>query len=99
MDKQYRNPRERREDNILRAAQVGRLEMIPVKSKGQIAYEADVLKTPNYPDGAPRKAWSDLSNVEQWSWDRPPMALPGVPNPQPNKVTGHRAGCTCDLCY
>ncbi len=38
---------------------------------GRIAYEADVLKTPRYHDGAPRKTWEQLGEVEQWSWNRP----------------------------
>lgn len=41
-----------------------------MKTKGQIEYEADVKKRPNYHDGKPRKKWADLGEVEQWSWQR-----------------------------
>lgn len=40
------------------------------KTKGQLAYEADVKRRPTYHDGARRKAWSELGHVEQWSWER-----------------------------
>ena len=39
-------------------------------SKGKVAYEADVKLRPNYHDGAPRKAWRDLRDVEKWSWEK-----------------------------
>jgi len=39
-------------------------------TKAQAEYEADVAKHPNYHDGTPRKAWSDLGSIEQWSWGR-----------------------------
>lgn len=42
-----------------------------MKPLGQMAYEADVAKTPNYHDGKPRPAWSELGDVERWSWERP----------------------------
>lgn len=38
---------------------------------GQKAYEADVARQPTYHDGKPRKAWHELGEVEQWSWNRP----------------------------
>jgi len=40
------------------------------KTKGQIAYEEDVLNRPTYYDGEPRKHWSELCDVAQWSWER-----------------------------
>lgn len=39
-------------------------------SKGQIAYEADVKRKPFYHDGTPRKQWTELNDIEQWSWGR-----------------------------
>ncbi len=41
------------------------------KCAGQIAYEADVAKRPLYHDGTPRKPWTQLGDVEKWSWIRP----------------------------
>ncbi|WP_306150696.1 hypothetical protein [Roseovarius sp. MMSF_3281] len=37
---------------------------------GRKAYEADVARQPNYPDGTPRKTWDQLRAIEQWSWGR-----------------------------
>jgi hypothetical protein len=39
---------------------------------GQIAYEKDVLARPFYNDGARRKAWAQLGEIEQLSWERNP---------------------------
>lgn len=36
------------------------------------AYEEDVRRKPTYHDGTPRKAWSELGEVEQWTWKRNP---------------------------
>jgi hypothetical protein len=41
-----------------------------VKTRGQIAYEEAVKKLPLYPDGTPRKQWSELSELARWSWER-----------------------------
>lgn len=41
------------------------------KTKGQIAYEADVKRIPVYHDGSPRKQWSELSDFARSSWERP----------------------------
>jgi len=35
---------------------------------GQGAYEADVLRRPTYRDGAPRRTWSELGDLERSSW-------------------------------
>jgi hypothetical protein len=43
---------------------------------GQQAYEADVKAEPLYRDGTPRKTWEQLGEVEQWSWNRPPLNFP-----------------------
>lgn len=37
---------------------------------GQELYEADVAVRPTYHDGTPRKQWSELGKIEQWSWRR-----------------------------
>lgn len=39
-----------------------------MKSQGQVDYELDLAKTPNYHDGTPRKTWDQLGKLEQWSW-------------------------------
>ena len=43
---------------------------IKPEPRGKADYEADCTKTPNYHDGAPRKSWNQLGEVEQWSWNR-----------------------------
>ena len=43
---------------------------------GQALYEADVARRPRYHDGAPRKRWHQLGEVEKWSWDRPVVPTP-----------------------
>jgi hypothetical protein len=40
------------------------------KTQGRIAYESDVKRKPVYHDGTPRKQWSELSDIERWSWER-----------------------------
>ncbi|WP_315792300.1 MULTISPECIES: hypothetical protein [unclassified Bradyrhizobium] len=47
------------------------------KTDGQLAYEAELLIWPNYPDGAPRKTWDRLSEIAKGSWEK---------NPTPRKV-------------
>ena len=37
------------------------------------AYEQDVLKHPNYHDGAPRKTWDELDSLCKESWCRHPL--------------------------
>lgn len=39
---------------------------------GRAAYEADVLARPTYPDGGPRKTWSELSEPVRQTWERNP---------------------------
>lgn len=39
------------------------------KPFGQILYEADLVRRPNYHDGAPRKQWHELDSLMQWSWN------------------------------
>lgn len=48
-------------------------------TKGQRAYEADLLRWPNYHDGKPRRAWSQLSEIARWSWEKNPYPLPCAP--------------------
>ena len=43
-----------------------------VKTQGEYDYESSVKARPNYDDGAPRKTWEQLGEVEQWSWNRGP---------------------------
>jgi hypothetical protein len=40
------------------------------KTQGQIDYEKDVKHKPNYHDGTARKKWSELREIEQYSWDK-----------------------------
>lgn len=42
------------------------------KTPGQIAYEADLLRTPLYPDGGKRRLWEDLIDMARQSWERNP---------------------------
>jgi len=37
---------------------------------GQGAYESDVLRCPTYRDGAPRRTWAELGDLERSSWCR-----------------------------
>lgn len=39
---------------------------------GQRAYEEDVRREPNYPNGSPRVPWMQLEPLAQWSWERDP---------------------------
>lgn len=41
-------------------------------TKGQVAYEEDLRRKPNYPDGSNRKPWRQLDSVAQQSWERNP---------------------------
>jgi hypothetical protein len=50
-----------------------------LRTRGQIAYEADVRERPNYHDGTPRRKWHELSEVAQWSWNKSPCPLPCAP--------------------
>lgn len=38
---------------------------------GQLAYEEDLRRCPNYHDGTPRKTWDQLT-FERQSWQRNP---------------------------
>jgi hypothetical protein len=40
------------------------------KSPGQLAYEEDVRRCPNYHDGAPRISWNQLYDHEKASWHK-----------------------------
>lgn len=56
-----------------------------IKTPGQMAYEADLLKRPNYHDGKPRRAWHELGEPAQSSWRRNPISPPSgavVINPE-----------------
>lgn len=37
---------------------------------GKKAYEADLIKRPNYHDGTPRPTWEKLRSIGKWSWSR-----------------------------
>lgn len=39
------------------------------KTPGQIAYEKDVRRIPNYHDGTPRKTWGELDTFLQQTWE------------------------------
>lgn len=52
-----------------------------MKTKGQLAYEADVSRRPTYHDGAKRKTWDQLGEIEQWSWQRDPKCSSCSPLP------------------
>lgn len=39
---------------------------------GQRAYEEDVRRQPNYPDGSARVPWDRLSPISRESWERNP---------------------------
>ena len=42
------------------------------KTPGQIAYEEDVRRCPEYHDGMKRPAWGKLHDVSKMSWERDP---------------------------
>jgi hypothetical protein len=46
-----------------------------MKTQGQINYELDVERTPNYHDGTPRAKWSELSDIARWSWGRQEVSV------------------------
>ncbi len=39
-------------------------------TKGQRAYEADLLERPCYHDGETRPGWHELSALARWAWER-----------------------------
>lgn len=39
---------------------------------GEAAYIEDVRRCPNYHDGQPRKAWSQLAPLARASWEKNP---------------------------
>ncbi|WP_316189419.1 hypothetical protein [Bradyrhizobium sp. SZCCHNS1054] len=43
-----------------------------MKTPGQTAYEEDVRIMPNYPDGALRKSWDQLSMLAKRTWEQQP---------------------------
>jgi len=47
---------------------------VAAKTVGQVAYEQDLVNTPNYLGGSPRPQWEKLSGPVQWSWERNPTA-------------------------
>lgn len=48
-------------------------------TRGQQAYERDLIERPRYHDGGPRRAWEQLSDVARWSWEKSPYPLPCAP--------------------
>ncbi len=42
-----------------------------MKSKGQLDYEADVIRVPLYHDKTPRVTWEQLSPLARETWERP----------------------------
>lgn len=42
------------------------------KSLGQLAYERDLIKCPNYHDGKPRRPWDALDAIARHSWEKNP---------------------------
>lgn len=42
------------------------------KSPGQIAYETELAAWPLYHDGAKRRTWDRLGEIERLSWERNP---------------------------
>lgn len=49
------------------------------KTPGQIAYEADLALCPRYPDGAPRRTWTQLDTLARSTWEK---------NPTPRRYIG-----------
>ena len=45
------------------------------KTRGQQAYERDVMLTPNYCNGVPRAKWEALPDIARWSWERNPTTF------------------------
>jgi hypothetical protein len=50
-----------------------------MKTQGQINYEIDVKRKQTYHDGTPRKQWSELSDIAQWSWNSSNIFLVETP--------------------
>jgi hypothetical protein len=64
---------------------------------GQAAYEMDLEKQPMYSDGtSKRPSWDDLSEIAQWSWNRPDIEeiLDAVAEERPKKKFTN----TCKFC-
>jgi hypothetical protein len=45
------------------------------KTAGQLAYERDLLLTPNYQNGVARRRWEDLSEFARMTWERNPTTI------------------------
>ena len=44
------------------------------RTPGQIAYERELILRPFYEDGALRKTWAQLGEIERYSWDCNPTS-------------------------
>jgi hypothetical protein len=45
------------------------------KTRGQLAYERDVARRPNFGDGGgPRPSWGALGRFRRWWWEVYPVA-------------------------
>lgn len=42
------------------------------KTPGQLAYEEDVRRKPEYPDGCPRPSWDDIPDYAKKTWEKNP---------------------------
>lgn len=43
-----------------------------MKTPGQLAYETDCERRPDYHDATPRRTWANLPDYARWSWERNP---------------------------
>ncbi len=57
-------------------ALVGEPKLTPV-TPGQLAYEADVAKHPEYRPGWPRRTWAQLDDLARSSWEKNPTPRGG----------------------
>ena len=44
----------------------------PYRTPDRAAFECDLLRRPNYHDGAPRRTWEQLGEPERGTWRRNP---------------------------
>lgn len=58
-----------------------------IKTPGQLAYEEELRRCPNYPDGSPRPAWDDLTS-RYGEWLRKAWEMNPTPRTYGRSITG-----------
>ena len=57
--------------------------MSETKTPGQLAYEEDVRRCPEYSPGKPRKTWAEIGTIARQSWENNPTPREFKPKVKP----------------